>query len=83
MVERGESLRFALESCDSFGVRDEQFGQHLEGHVAIEFRIARPIDLSHAAAANEGEDFVGAESGAGRQPHLISSARAASVLHTS
>jgi hypothetical protein len=83
MVERGERLRFTLESGGSFGVGDEQVGQNLDGHVAIEFRIARPVHFSHAAAANEREDFIGAKSGARRQPHFISSARAASVLHTS
>ena len=39
--------------------------QDLDRDVAIEPRVARPIDLTHAAVADLGGDFVGAEARAG------------------
>ena len=40
-------------------------GQDLERDVAIQLRVARAIDLAHAAGAEGGEDFVRAEARAG------------------
>jgi hypothetical protein len=45
MIERGEGLRFTLESGETFGIGCEKVWQDLDGDVSIEPRIARAIDL--------------------------------------
>ena len=67
MVQRGEDLCFPLEAGKSIGVVGEGLGQHLDRDVAIELRIARAIDLPHAALADRRSDFVDAEARAGCQ----------------
>src|SRR5262245_16054275 len=69
MVERGKHLRFPPESRKAIGIRRERVRQDLEGDVAIELRIASSIDLTHAAGADERDDLVRTEPGAGRQRH--------------
>ncbi len=39
--------------------------QHFDRDVAIQLRITRAVDLTHAARAEHGEDFVGTEARAG------------------
>ena len=51
MVQRREDLRFAFETGEPIGVVGEGGGQDLDRDVAIELRIARAIDLAHAAGA--------------------------------
>ena len=70
MVQRGEDFRFALETGEPFRVGRERFGQDLDGDVAIEARVARPIDLAHPAGPEGGEDLVGAEAGAGSKSQI-------------
>ncbi len=69
MIQRGEGLRFALEAREPVGVARERLGQDLDRDVAIELRVARPIDLAHAAFADLRGDFVDAETGAGSEGH--------------
>jgi len=40
-------LRFAAESCETFGIAGERVGQDFERDVASEFRILRAIHLAH------------------------------------
>jgi hypothetical protein len=56
MIEGGERLRFALESQRAIRITDEVVGQDFDGDVAIQFGIARAIDLAHAAFAQLVED---------------------------
>ena len=65
MVQRRQRLRFALEPREAIRVGRERLGQDFDGNVPIELRVARAVDLAHAAGANGGEDFIGAEPGAG------------------
>ena len=69
MVERRDGARFALEALAELGIGGECVGQDLDRDDAIEPRVARLVDLAHAAGADEREDFVGAEAGAGGQSH--------------
>jgi hypothetical protein len=70
MVERGEDLRLALEAGEPVGIRGEVLRQHLEGDVPVERRIVRPIHLAHPPCADQGGDFIGAESSADFQRHV-------------
>ena len=67
MIERGEQSRLALEARAAIGIAEHRVGQDLEGDVATERRVARPIDLAHAAGAEESGHFVGPEAIARRE----------------
>jgi hypothetical protein len=45
-------------------IAGERLGQDLERDVAIELRVARAIDLAHAAFAKFRDDFIEPDSGA-------------------
>ena len=51
MVQRREHLRFAAEPREPIGIVGERVGQDLDRDVAIQLRVARAIDLAHAARA--------------------------------
>jgi hypothetical protein len=61
MVERGDRTRLAFEPLAEIGADD------LDGDGPPEPRVARPVDLAHTAFAQLGDDFIGAEAGAGGQ----------------
>ena len=61
MVQRRGRAGFLLEAVEAIDVGRERRGQHLDRDVASEPRIARAIDLAHAARAEGGHDFVRAE----------------------
>ena len=67
MVQRRERLGFAREPGEPIGIVRERVGQDFERDVAIELRVASPIDLSHPAFADRRSDFVDAEAGAGSE----------------
>src|SRR5262245_48692334 len=46
------SARFAHESREAIGVIHERIGQYLQRDIAIEFRVAGPVDLTHPAFAD-------------------------------
>lgn len=70
MRQGGDRLGFALEPLERIAVLRQMVGQHLEGHVAIEPRVARAIDLAHAPGAKQRRDFVGAEPAANGKRHV-------------
>ena len=70
MIERGQHLRFALEPGQPLRVVDEGVGEDLQRDITVELRVPGFVDLPHAARADGGEDFVGAEGGAGLKGHL-------------
>ena len=73
--ERGDGLRLALEAREGGGVRREALGKDLDRDVAVEFRVARAVDLSHPARAERPEDFVRAEARTGQEGHDVSPSR--------
>src|SRR5437773_9799113 len=50
----------------SRGIRRERIRQDFDRDVAIELRVARPIDLAHPAGAERRENLVLPEAGSGR-----------------
>ena len=58
-----------LKRASRSGSQREELGQDLQRDVAIELRVARAIDLAHAACAEGRDDLVGAEARAGGQRH--------------
>ena len=65
----GERLGLAREPGQPFGIRREQIGQDLKRDVAVEPRVAGPIDLAHAAFAELVEDPVRTERGSWSETH--------------
>jgi hypothetical protein len=69
VIQRGEQVRFTFEPREPLGIVGQRFGQDFEGDVATELRVACPINLSHAARADGGEDLVRSESRSGCEHH--------------
>ena len=69
VIEGGGGLRFLDEPAAAVSIRQAIGGQHLDGHLATQPRVAGAIDLAHAAGAERRDDFVRAEPGAGEKPH--------------
>src|SRR5258706_14989730 len=67
MIQRGEYFRFALKPRESVVIGRQCRGQDLDRDLALQLRVCRPVDLSHAAFANLSGDFVDAEARAGDQ----------------
>ena len=66
VVQRGDGAGFAREALAVLGVVSlEDF----ERDVALEARVAGPVDLAHAPDAEQGDDFVGAKALAWQQIH--------------
>ena len=83
MIQRSKRLRLALEPRQPLLVFREDLRQHLDRHLALELRVARPVHLAHATRAERAEDLVVAESAAEFQSHLNPPAPGASALRTS
>ena len=71
MIERREDFRFALESGEPIGIRGDRGRQHLDGDLALQVGVGRPIHLTHPADADLGGDFIGAEARAGSESQSL------------
>jgi len=69
VIERRERLRLALEPRHALRVVGERVRQDLDRGIAMQPCIARPIDLAHAAGADQRDDFVGTDNCARRETH--------------
>jgi hypothetical protein len=58
MIQRRQNPCLALEPRATIGVRREDLGQNLDRHVAPQRRIARTVDVTHPACAEEHANFV-------------------------
>src|SRR5215204_2376577 len=71
MVQRGGRAGFAGEPLDAIGSGRMEGRQDLDDDVAAEPRIARPIDLAHAAGPQQAEDLIGTEASSGLEGHYL------------
>src|SRR5262245_30680300 len=69
MVEAGDGLRLDLKAGAGLGGGSERGRDELERYVTTEPRVARAIDLSHAARAEPTDDLVRAKPRTGCQRH--------------
>ena len=67
VIERCQRPGLSFEACQSIGIAGERFGQHLDGDVASEARVAGAVDLSHTTRAEDREELVVAQTGAGQR----------------
>ena len=58
MIQCRQRARLAAEPRELIAADSRAVRQDLDAHVAAELRVARPIDLAHAAAADERDDLV-------------------------
>ena len=65
MVERGQHLRLALEALQPLFVTGESFGKDFDRDLALQLGVISAIHLPHAALAEQAEDAVGIQTGAG------------------
>ena len=65
MRERGHRAGLALEARERVRVGGHGRRHDLDGDVAFEPRVARPVDLAHAAGADGGQNLVRTETGTG------------------
>ena len=59
VLQRGRGPRLAQEPLARRRFTGQRGGQHLDRHVAVETRVARLVDLPHAAGANGPDDLYG------------------------
>ena len=69
MGEGGDSLRLALEARERVRIVGGARRQDLQGDVAIEPGVPRPVDLAHPARAQKRGDLVATKELAGREGH--------------
>ena len=69
MVQRGQDSGFTLKPGQAFGVIGEEVREDFEGDIPAELGIVGSIDLAHAALADFGGDFIGAEASARAEGH--------------
>jgi hypothetical protein len=69
LVQGGKRPGFALEARDAIGIGDERFRQDFDRDIAIELRVARPVDFTHSARTDLRDDFTGAETSTDAQDH--------------
>ena len=70
MLKRRDGARFLSKALAALRPIRKRRRQQLDGHGAVESRVAGAVDLSHPARANGRLDFVWTEACAGGQRHL-------------
>jgi hypothetical protein len=61
MAQGCQSLRFTVETSESFRVVSHRLGQNLDRHLPGEVRVGGSVDLTHATHTELGTDFVRAD----------------------
>ena len=61
MIERGQNFGLTLEAAYAFGIVAELLGKNLDCDFALQLQVARGVNLSHPALADQGRNFIGAE----------------------
>src|SRR2546427_4990212 len=74
MVERCDGPCLMLKARAAIGIGHRSVGKNFERNVALEPSVARAIDLAHATAAEQRQNFVSAEAGSRNQGQLLGTA---------
>jgi len=56
--DEDRTTRVPLESGQPFRIIGKRVGQDLNRHVAIQFGVARAVDLAHVTLADRRQDFI-------------------------
>ena len=71
MIECRQDLGFAFEASHSRGILREDFGQNLDGYLALQPGVSRAVHFAHSSGVNRRKDLVGAKLVARSQGHRI------------
>src|SRR5579864_2663187 len=71
MIERRQRLGFSCEPGEALRVVRERLRKEFDRHVTVEPGVAGAVDLAHAARAEEREDLVRTDWGAGCKRHRV------------
>jgi hypothetical protein len=71
VVQRCQDFGLTLESRQPLRVGRNRPGQYLDGNQTLQVGIGGFVDLTHSAFADLADDFIGTETSAGRQGHLV------------
>src|SRR5262245_58123318 len=69
VIEPRNDARLALEPSAGLGVFGQLRGQDLDGHVAPQPGVPRPVDLAHPTCSHRSDDFIGAQTGPDSEWH--------------
>src|SRR5262249_34929975 len=69
VVQGREHFGLAPKAPKPFRIARERLGQHFDRDIALQRRIARAIDLAHAACAYLHRNFIRAEASGGGERH--------------
>lgn len=58
MIQRGHGARFLLEAPAAVGVCRELGRQRFDGDIAVEPRVAGPINLAHPSSTDGRQDLI-------------------------
>ena len=64
VIEGRCGARFSLEAVQPITVGGKCDGQNLDGNIAIQARIPRPVDFAHASRAERSDDLIVSKFGA-------------------
>ena len=67
--EGRDGAGLGLEALPHPGIRRDVLGHYLDRDVTRQAEIARPIDVTHPARAQRGNDFILSETGTGGEGH--------------
>ena len=74
VIQRRQSFRLALKSCETIGIGGKCLRKNLQRDVAAKLRIAGAIHLAHPTGAERTGDLVRAESGTAGEGHGVRAA---------
>src|SRR6185295_2808165 len=61
VTERGEDLRFTLETCDALAIEREQLGERRYRDVSVQRRVAGAVYVAHSAFTQLPDNDVGTD----------------------
>src|SRR5436190_1249862 len=64
------TICFLFEAAHPIGIAGERRGQHFDGNVSAQPRIARPVHFAHPAGPERRQDLIRSEACPRRQRHL-------------
>jgi hypothetical protein len=70
MAERGERLGFPLEPLLQIGIAGDVRGEDFDRDGAIETCVSGPVDFTHPAGTERGQDLVRAEASTCSESHV-------------
>src|SRR5262245_34532046 len=80
VIQRSQNLGFLLKAGAAGRVASEVRGQNLQRNITPQPRVARPVDLAHAARAQRRDDFIRSEFVSRDERHVIRSLLASSTM---